>query len=236
MNSDAHRAGARQDSAGPTATRCTVEGFPLGPFETNCYIVYAGPPGGASGRACWIVDAGFDPEPLIDRVLELGLRPQAIVLTHTHADHIGGIARVLRALPGLPVWVHAEEAAWLADPTLNLSAAAGMSVTAPGADRMLEDGEELELDGSRWRVLHTPGHSPGGITLYNAADGQAIVGDALFNGSVGRTDFPGSDARILARSIKMRLYALPDDTTVFPGHGPPTNIGREKRSNPFVRA
>jgi glyoxylase-like metal-dependent hydrolase (beta-lactamase superfamily II) len=208
----------------------TVEAFPLGAFETNCYLVY-----GEAGGACWIADAGYEPGVLLDRVRELRLRPEALVLTHTHADHIAGVDEVRAALK-VPVWVHEAEAGWLSDPMLNLSAAVGMPVTARPAERVLKDGEELTLAGATWRVLHTPGHSPGGISLYHAESGQVLAGDALFNGSVGRTDFPGSDPRTLAQSIQLRLYTLPDDTRVYPGHGPPTTIGQEKRANPFVRA
>jgi glyoxylase-like metal-dependent hydrolase (beta-lactamase superfamily II) len=118
---------------------------------------------------------------------------------------------------------------------LNLSAMMGMDVTAPGPDELLHDGDQLSLAGSRWNVLHTPGHSPGGVTFYHEESGQALVGDTLFQGSIGRTDFPGSDTQTLLKSIRKRLYALPDETVIYPGHGEPSTIGREKRTNPFVR-
>lgn len=204
----------------------------LGPFETNCYV--AQPEPAMPGDPCWIVDAGFDPEQLIALVRERSLRPELLILTHAHGDHIAGIREVLAAFPGLPLLIHEAEREWLADPALNLSLAIGMPVTAPAPDRLLREGDMLTLAGSEWKVLHTPGHSPGGITLYNAADGVALVGDALFAGSVGRTDFPGSDPRTLARSIREKLYTLPDETLVYPGHGPGTTIGVEKRTNPFV--
>lgn len=233
---------------GSAADRPEVECVTLGPFETNCYVVSI--PGDAA-RACWIVDASFEPEELIALIRGKGLRPVALVLTHAHVDHIAGIGEVRAAFPGLPILLHEAEREWLGDPVLNLSAMMAMDVTAPGPDRLLADGDRLELAGTTWDVLHTPGHSPGGITLHHAGwhgspsrEGShgsenratALVGDTLFNGSIGRFDFPGSDEETLVRSIRDRLYALPDQTRVFPGHGPPTTIGREKRSNPFVRA
>jgi hydroxyacylglutathione hydrolase len=214
----------------PKTPAVRSRGFALGPFETNCYVVWP-----EDQRECWIVDASFEPDEMIEFVRGEGLAPAALILTHAHVDHIAGVGAVLRAFPGTPVWIHGAEAAWLNTPMLNLSEAMGMPVTAPGPHATLEHGQELSLGGSVWRVLHTPGHSPGGITLYCAAESIALVGDALFAGSVGRTDFPGSDPQVLAESILTHLYTLPDETRVLPGHGPATTIGREKRSNPFVR-
>lgn len=222
-------------NAAPTP-RCRVEPITLGPFETNCYILSVENPAAPADRPCWIIDAGFDPQDLIDRVNALGLQPAALVLTHAHVDHIAGVAAVRSAFPGIPVWIHEAERDWLTDPMLNLSGLTGMDITAPAPDRLLRDGETLALNGLAWAVLHTPGHSPGGITLYNEPARTALVGDALFAGSVGRTDFPGSDPATLARSIRTKLYTLPDDTTIYPGHGPTSTIGKEKRTNPFVRA
>lgn len=207
-----------------------IEGITLGPFETNSYIVSV-----EGGTACWIVDPSFGPEPLIDRVRESGLKPTAVLLTHAHADHIAGVDEVLEAFPGTPVVVHEAERRWLADPMLNLGMLGGFEVTAQGPTRTYGEGDTLELEGSRWTILHTPGHSPGGVTLYHAPSKVAIVGDTLFFGSVGRSDFPGSDPRTLAASIREKLYRLPDETTIYPGHGPASSIGAEKRTNPFVR-
>lgn len=231
MTPDAPRGAARHPDSAPTAPRCTIETFTLGPFETNCYLVYV--PG--AGNPCWIVDASFGPGEMIDRVRALGLKPAALLLTHAHVDHIAGVNEVLDAFPGTPVLIHPAEREWLGNPMLNLAAGAGMRTTARGPDRVLEEGDDLELSGTRWQVLHTPGHSPGGVTFYNAAQGDALVGDALFAGSVGRTDFPGSDPQLLAASIRGKLYTLPESTTIYPGHGPTSTIGREKGSNPFVR-
>jgi hydroxyacylglutathione hydrolase len=207
-----------------------LECFTLGPFETNCYIVRV--PGSTD---CWIVDASFEPGELVSRVRSEGLTPVALVLTHAHIDHIAGAFDVRRAFPKIPVWIHEAEKEWLSDPMLNLSAMTGMPTTAPEATRLLREGDAPELGGTAWRVLHTPGHSPGGITLHHAPSETAIVGDSLFAGSVGRTDFPGSDPGTLAASIRTKLYTLPDATRIYPGHGPASTIGREKRSNPFVR-
>lgn len=208
-----------------------VEAYTLGPFATNCYLL------GADGHpGCWIVDAGFDPEPLIARVNALNLAPELIVLTHAHVDHIAGLDEVRRAFPGVPVAIHADEAHWLDDPALNLSGPFGEPFRTAPAERLVAHGEVLTLGSRAITVLHTPGHSPGGISLHDADAELAIVGDTLFRESIGRHDFPTSNPAHLADSITRVLYALPDRTTVHPGHGPATTIAHEKRANPFVRA
>ena len=215
-----------------------VVGLALGPFETNCYIVTPSSEGGnrTNPRPCWVVDPGFEPEEAIEYVAAEHLKPVAVILTHAHLDHIAGVDAMLRAFPGIPVLIHEAEKAWPADPMLNLSGPYGFPVHAPDLTGTFKDGDILTLGGDSWRVLHTPGHSPGGVTLYHEPSHQAIVGDTLFSGSIGRSDFPGSDHDTLIESIRSRLYTLPGDTKVYPGHGPSTTIGRESRSNPFVRA
>jgi len=206
-----------------------VEGRPLGPFATNGYVVSA-------GSACWIVDAPFGAEELVYLVRARGLTPELVVLTHAHVDHIGGLDEVRAAFPGVPVVIHDVERGWLGDAGLNLSGDFGMPFEVAGPDRTLVDGDELALGATRWRVIHTPGHSPGGITLYHAESAIALVGDTLFAGSIGRYDFPTSDGEQLFASIREKLYALPDETRVLPGHMGATTIGHEKATNPFVRA
>lgn len=208
--------------------------FSLGPFQTNCFVVSG--PNPQPGDPCWVADCGLDPDPMLDEIQNLGLQPEVVVLTHAHLDHIAGLFALRARFPHTPIWIHRAEEQWLTDPMLNLSAGAGLEITAPHPDRLLEHGETLTLVAQPWKVLHTPGHSPGGITLVHEPSRTAIVGDTLFAGSIGRHDFPGSDYATLAHSIRRCLYTLPDDTTALPGHGPSTTIGHEKRTNPFVRA
>jgi glyoxylase-like metal-dependent hydrolase (beta-lactamase superfamily II) len=207
-----------------------VARFELGPYATNCYVV-ASPR--TPGR-CFVVDASFDLDPMIEFIGREGLTPDALVLTHAHVDHIAGVRTLRSAFPSLPILIHAAEEAWLDDPLLNLSAFSGTPTTAPSATRVLAEGDRLDWGAGAWIVLHTPGHSPGSITLVHEVDKTAFVGDALFSGSIGRTDFPGCSFEALEASIRSKLYALDKDTTIFPGHGPESTIGRERRSNPFV--
>ncbi|MBM4108961.1 MAG: MBL fold metallo-hydrolase [Phycisphaerae bacterium] len=207
-----------------------IDAFALGPYETNCYVLRR--PGSPE---CWIFDAGFDPDDLIGHVRALGLKPKALLLTHAHPDHIAGIGAVLAAFPGTPVLIHRDEERWLTEPELNLSAFMGVPVSAPGPDALLDHGQVLRLAGLDWTVLHVPGHSPGGCAFHCPQAHVTISGDALFAGSIGRTDFPGSNFETLERSIRTRLYTLPPDTVVLPGHGPPTTVARERAGNPFVR-
>ena len=203
--------------------------FPLGVYQTNCYVVNAGELGG------FVVDCGFEPDRLIQLVQQQTRTPEAVVLTHAHLDHIGGLFAFRKHFPDVPIWIHEAEEQWLLDPERNLSALLDTPTTAPPADRLLREGDVLELAGQRWAVLHTPGHSPGSVTLYCEAAGLAFVGDTLFNGSVGRTDFPGCSMETLSESIRTKLYTLPDETDALPGHGPATTIGHEKATNPYVR-
>lgn len=232
--------GERESGGGsPSGGAVVVEGFELGPFMTNCYLVRV-----EGAPACWLIDASFEPGAMIERVRGGGLEPKALILTHAHVDHIAGVEEVLEAFAGIPLMIHEAERGWLSDPSLNLSRELGLPVRTRDADRTLAEGEELELAGTKWRVIHTPGHSPGGICLYHEPEGGGgggaddpvlIAGDALFAGSIGRTDFPTSDHDALIGAIREKLYTLPGATRVYPGHGPATTIERERRGNPFVR-
>jgi glyoxylase-like metal-dependent hydrolase (beta-lactamase superfamily II) len=200
------------------------------PFQENTYIVWRG------GRGdCLVIDPGLEPELILAFLRDQRLVPASILLTHGHADHIGGNAALKEAFPNAPILVGAKDAVMLEDANVNLSACFGMAVTSPKADRLLHEGDCLDLAGITLEVLDIPGHSPGHVVfLYRDHPCRVFGGDVLFQGSVGRTDFPGSDGRALFTGIRTKLFTLPGDTVVFPGHGPTTTIGRERRTNPFV--
>lgn len=210
-----------------------IETFLEPMFGENCFVISV-----RDGGACWIVDPSFPPqvEEVVTYVKSRDLTPAAIVLTHGHADHIAGVEHILQEWPDTPVWIGEEDDKMLTDPNANLSAPFGVQLITPkSADRHLTHGQKLELDGTTWEVLDTSGHSPGGRSLYCAEARAVFVGDALFAGSIGRVDFPGSDGDQLLENIRNHLYRLPDETVVYAGHMETTTIGREKASNPFVR-
>ncbi len=211
-----------------------IQVFSLGGFQTNCMIVTQGEP--EPGKPCLIVDCGYEPEELIEAVESQGLKPEKIVLTHAHADHIAGLLELHRRLSPIPIFMHRSEESWLNDPMLNLSAALGLSITAPSPSGFLQQDDTVDIEQITFEIRETPGHSPGSISLIHAPSNTAIVGDSLFNGSIGRTDFPGSSFETLADSIRKQLYTLDPSTRVYPGHGPSTTIGHEMKTNPFVPA
>ena len=202
-------------------------------FGENAYVVWT-----REGGPCWVVDPGPPPSAMqiLRHIQKLRLQPEAIVLTHGHADHIAGIPEILSSLGPLPVYISNAEKSALSDAHENLSDALGMPFTTGVTQSLdLPNGGTITLDGLEWRILDTSGHSPGGRSLYQPESGLVIVGDALFHSSIGRTDFHHSDHRRLIRNIKERLFALPGETQVYSGHGPVTTIGREKQYNPFLQ-
>jgi glyoxylase-like metal-dependent hydrolase (beta-lactamase superfamily II) len=203
--------------------------FVLSEYQTNCFVVTV-----PDEPACWIVDCGFDSGPMLDWITSEQLQPAALLLTHTHPDHIAGVDAATSRFGNIPVYVHEAEAGFCSDPMRNLSAAMGMPVKVAEPDHLVRDGDTLELSGQTWRVVHAPGHSPGGVLYVHEASKQAIVGDTLFAGSIGRMDFPLSDPEALRHTIQQVLMGMPDDLTIYPGHGPITTIGQERRTNPFV--
>jgi hydroxyacylglutathione hydrolase len=204
----------------------------LGAFETNCYVVRQD----ESATECLLIDTGLDGSDLVAFLEGHQLTPVAVVLTHGHADHVVGLAALRQRYPGIKVFIHQLDAPLLADPDANLSGLAGLTFATEPADVLLRDGDVIEEAGIRLRVLHTPGHTLGGICLYAEPEALVFAGDTLFADSVGRTDFPGGDMDQLIESIQTKLFTLPDNTAVYPGHGMRTTIGREKRANPFLQA
>lgn len=196
----------------------------LGELDTNCWLVSDG-----AGGPLLVIDPAGDATDLIAAVAD---RPVvAVVLTHGHFDHIGA-AREILAATGAPLLVHEADAEAILTPEGAGGAMFGFDTSAPPADRVLSDGDVVEVGALRLAVLHTPGHTPGSICLYSAADGELFCGDTLFAGSVGRTDLAGGDPRLMRDSIA-RLAMLAGETRAHPGHGPDTTIEREQRVNPF---
>lgn len=202
----------------------------LGDFQTNCYVVRKD----ETATDCLIVDAGLDSADLLAFLAEHNLNPTAVVLTHGHIDHIAGLPALRQRHVRPRVYVHTLDADLLANPQANLSLFAGEAFETEPADVLLEDGDTVREARMTLKVLHTPGHTPGGICLYAESEGLVFSGDTLFAESVGRTDFPGGDGRQLVESIRAKLFALPDATAVYPGHAMRTTIAHEKTHNPFL--
>ncbi len=202
-----------------------IKKLAVGPLMANCFII-----GCEKTREAVVIDPGDEEDRILDALEDMKVK--FIINTHGHFDHVGGNKK-LKEATGAPVLIHSLDAPMLN--TLSSDAAIfGLSIeNSPPADQMLEDGDTISFGTVNLEVIHTPGHSPGGIALY--ADGNLFAGDTLFAGSIGRSDLPGGDYNTLISSIKNKLYGLDDDIIVFPGHGPETTIGHEKKNNPFTR-
>ncbi|MDA8096546.1 MAG: MBL fold metallo-hydrolase [Desulforudis sp.] len=198
----------------------------VGPLQTNCYLY-----GCPDTKQAVVIDPGDEADRIRHELESKGYRLVAIILTHGHGDHILGTTGLQEAT-GAEVLVHREDTPLLKDPHQNLSAYLGRSFSIEGGVRELADGEEIAVGSRSLKVLHTPGHTRGGICL--VGEGLVFSGDTLFCEGVGRTDFPGGSMATLVSSIKNKLLTLPDETTVYPGHGPETTIGAERADNPYL--
>jgi len=203
-----------------------LEILTLGELATNCYIL-----GDEKTKEAVVIDPGGDFEIIEAHLEKLKLKTKCIILTHGHVDHIAALSQLKKATEA-EILIHSKDSAMLYDPNQNLSIFSGDQIIATKADRLLEEGDIIQCGEIRLEVLHTPGHTPGGISLLT--DKMIFTGDALFCGSIGRTDFPGSSYKDLISSIKDKLLSKGDDFVIYPGHGPSSTIGEERKNNPFL--
>lgn len=216
-------------AGGQNCPAMKIEIHEVGPFAMNAMIVYE-----PTTRRGFLLDPGDEVAALLDRVRELKLTIEAIVFTHGHLDHVYYAEQAREALK-VPTYLHPDD--WeLARMAAQQARMFGLPPgPVPTIDRALPVGESVELAGLAFAVHHTPGHSPGSVTLISHAERVVLVGDLVFAGSVGRTDLPGCSQAALEDSIARVILPLPDDYRLYPGHGPTTTVGQERRSNPFLR-
>lgn len=205
--------------------------FILGDYQTNSYVLRRS----EDVQDCLIIDTGLEIGQLVDFLEKKALKPVALILTHGHADHITGIPPLREKFPQIKVYVHRLDAEMLTKATSNLSMLVGQVFKTDPADFLIEGGSTIELAGIKLMVLHTPGHTPGGICLYLEQENMVFSGDTLFADSVGQTNFPNGDMDQLVDGIKEKLLTLPEKTAVYPGHGPSTTIAQEKMYNQFLQ-
>ncbi|MTI80098.1 MAG: MBL fold metallo-hydrolase [Firmicutes bacterium] len=204
-----------------------LEVLPVGHLDANCYILAC-----EETKEAAVIDPGGDAGEIIEVLNRLQVNPKYIICTHGHVDHIAAVDEV-KAKTDAEVLIHSADAEMLSNPQKNLSAFIGHNVSLKPADRMLSEGDILNLGSLELEVINIPGHSKGGICI--KVENVVLTGDTLFAGSIGRSDFPGGDHAQLVKGIKEKLLTLPGQTRVYPGHGPDTLIEQEKRHNPFVQ-
>lgn len=201
----------------------------LGPFMTNTYILY-----NEETMEGLVVDPSFSPQQYIKAIEEKKIHLTSIFLTHAHVDHMAGMNELRKAFPEARMYMDKRDRPFLRDPEKNLSYMFPTPTLVDDADVWVKDGDEIETSGYTFQVIDTAGHTPGGISFYLKKEGIVFTGDSLFQGSIGRTDFPGGSMKELTGSIRKNLFTLPDSTVVLSGHGEQTTIGQEKRTNPFL--
>lgn len=208
-----------------------VRTFAGGAFGENGYLIVC-----ASTNAAVVVDPGATAPEMAEAVTQEGLDLQAILLTHAHLDHIEGVHHIRALDESLPIWLHAADRQWY-DAILQQAAMFGYpAVEQPAPDHELVPGEPFSFGACTFEVRFAPGHAPGHVMFVSAEHGLAVVGDVIFEGSIGRTDLPGGDFKTLMTSIRDQVMTLPDETILYTGHGPSTTVGRERTSNPFLLA
>jgi len=204
-----------------------IKNFYTGPLAVNCYIATD-----EKTKKTFMVDSGGHNKDMVNYIKNNDLSLEYIILTHGHGDHMGGVPDMLKEFPGVKLIACIHDKELLEDARLNMSTMVYGYPVAFSADQYVSDGETLKVGELELKFLHTPGHSPGGMCI--VTDDVVFSGDTLFEQSIGRTDFPGSSYQAIVKSIHEKLFVLPDDTTVLPGHMGPTTIGFEKENNPFV--
>ncbi len=206
--------------------KLTIQSFAVMPFDENCYVV-----SDDTGEGV-VIDPGGMAKQILAYIREAKISVKAVLDTHGHCDHIGA-NDAIRDETGAPLYIHKEDAAMISDMKLNLSAFMGFRVISRPAEHLLSEGDKISFGQSELEVIHTPGHTKGGVCF--VGEGVAFTGDTLFAGSIGRSDFPGGSERDLIGNIKKKLLVLPDETKVYSGHGPSSEIGWERRCNPYLQ-
>ncbi len=208
-----------------------IERLVVGPLQTNAYLLKDEKSGAGA-----VVDPGGDADRIVRWCRDAEMTPVLVVNTHAHVDHVGANAALMRAFPDADLCIGEGDAERLRNPAENLAAAFGSDLESPEPDRLLREGDELAFGGTKLRVIETPGHTPGAISLLaeDESPPRLFCGDLIFRRGVGRTDLPGGDTEALVRSIREKVFTLPEETVIHSGHGEDTTVDEERESNPFL--
>ncbi len=203
-----------------------IEIITVSPFDVNCFLVWS-----EKDKIGVIIDPGDEDELIAEKIEKFDFKPKAILLTHGHGDHIGAVSP-LKEKYNIPVYIGKDDAPMLLSPSANVSAIFGYEIVCSPADFLVEDEEVVKIGSLEFVVFSSPGHTRGGVCYF--CENVIFCGDTLFNGSIGRTDLPGGDYNLLIDSIEKKILSLPDDIVCYPGHGPITTVGTERKHNPFL--